>query len=113
MIAPDRLKLRTTVMSIGAATEAAGGFQQANSRSNTSFSVLTWVPGSTGAVAGPRVAGWLGCGFAGKLGDGACAQACEAKMTCETHQTFEAKKTFQADAVTSRSSGRVTENAFL
>src|ERR1700761_8378463 len=90
MIAPDRLKLTRTVMSIGVATEAAGGFQHENSRSKTSFSELTWVPGPAGAgagpwlagpwvagpwVAGPWVAGWPGCGVAGTLGDGACARA--------------------------------------
>src|SRR5690242_8639345 len=75
MIAPDRLKLRTTVMSIGAATEVAGGFQQENRRSNTSLRVLTCVPGSAGVAAGPRVIGWLGCGLAGRLGEGACARA--------------------------------------
>src|SRR5260221_11250437 len=107
MIAPDRLKLRTTVMSIGAATEAAGGFQQANSRSNPSFSVLTWIPGSAGAVAGPRVAGWLGCGLAGRLGDGACAKACEANETCEANMTCE------ADAVRSSAADRLRMIVFL
>src|SRR5262249_34125261 len=75
MIAPERLKLTMTVMSIGVATVAAGGFQQANSLSNTSLSVWTGGPARGGAVAGSRVIGWLGCGVVGRLGDGACPRA--------------------------------------
>jgi hypothetical protein len=40
-ICPARLKLTLTVMSIGLATEAGGGFQHADNLSNRSLSVLT------------------------------------------------------------------------
>jgi hypothetical protein len=40
-ICPARLKLTLTVMSIGLATEAGGGFQHADNQSNRSLSVFT------------------------------------------------------------------------